>query len=154
MSSLYLWRERPSFHIDRHVAPPCFYSSSEQTNQTLALHKSHSHHILSYMLGTGGWFCRPLNPTHWSLNPSWKLLQIHFTSITSSVCTCYIVQILKLFLILYFVSSVECALGLLHDRLPWMVSHFGDHLLYQQHFINQYQWGSHWGSKPPGVVSS
>ena len=79
----------------RHVAPPCFYSSSEQTNQTLAPERAF--HVFTLPEGPRssptrleweGWVegfsvgCNlqphrkmPLNPTHWSFKilESWHL---------------------------------------------------------------------------------
>lgn len=46
-------------------------------------------------------------------------------------------------------SAVRCALKVLHNRLQWKLADFEDHLLYSQHFINQYQWGAYSGDPDP-----
>lgn len=48
-----------------------------------------------------------------------------------------------------FFSLLDVALKFWYDSLSWMVSDFGNHLLYNQHYMNQYQWGSDSGDPDP-----
>lgn len=48
-----------------------------------------------------------------------------------------------------FCLKVSCQVCTETFRLPWMLSDVEDNLLYNQHFINQYQWGSHSADPDP-----